>query len=377
MSMPMPQLYQLPHRDPCRADCRYGVIVIPGLDYTKSPPSGGSLQGNDDNTFVSKCCKDFELLGVQVPIVSAYETVESRVHQGVFKTERTIIASQERATVKSKHEIVIPINKAHDGICYVQIRGPLYKAIENALQRSLEDAPGLIYKKFHTSTRDGGDWGTIQIITTDNERIQAVLIPTLKSLDTSAESSRGATFGSSVHPSQRVDQTITNFDDILDLIDKNLLPEHRRNVNFGEGSLRSFALCGMDGIGKTQIAVEYAYSRRPQFDAIFFVTVDGKAVLSEDLARIDQQLGLEDEREANNLTVSIEIVKGWLLNPVRSYDAPPSAANEVFWLLIFDNVNDLDVLEEFWPTTGSGAVLITSRDSLAKNQIHTANNGVN
>lgn len=133
----------------------------------------------------------------------------------------------------------------------------------------------------------------------------------------------------------------------------------------------------MDGIGKTQIAVEYAYSRRPQFDAIFFVTVDGKAVLSEDLARIDQQLGLEDEREANNLTVSIEIVKGWLLNPVRSYDAPPSAANEVFWLLIFDNVNDLDVLEEFWPTTGSGAVLITSRDSLAKNQIHTANNGVN
>ncbi|KAI0120070.1 P-loop containing nucleoside triphosphate hydrolase protein [Nemania sp. FL0031] len=224
----------------------------------------------------------------------------------------------------------------------------------------------------------------------------------MNSLDISTKSSRGATFGSSVPPSQRVDQVITNFDvvkrdprlpcismkthkrrddffgrqDILDLIDKNLLPENRRNVNFGEDSLRSFALCGMGGIGKTQIAVEYAYSRRPEFDAIFFITADGKAVLSEEFAQIAQQLGLEDESEANDLTVSMEIVKGWLSNPVRSYDAPPSATNEVSWLLIFDNVDNMDVLAEFWPTTGLGAVLITSRDSLAKNQIYTANNGI-
>ncbi|KAJ8125977.1 hypothetical protein O1611_g7661 [Lasiodiplodia mahajangana] len=224
----------------------------------------------------------------------------------------------------------------------------------------------------------------------------------MNSLDKSTKSSQGATFDSSIPPPQQVDQVITNFDavkrnprlpcmsmkthkrrdgffgrqDILDLIDNNLLPRNKRDVNFGEGSLRSFALCGMGGMGKTQIAVEYAYSRRPQFDAIFFITADGKAVLSEEFAQIARQLGLEDESEANDLTVSMEIVKGWLSNPVRSYDTPPSATNEVSWLLIFDNVDDLDVLAEFWPTTGSGAVLITSRDSLAKNHIYTANSGI-
>lgn len=215
-------------------------------------------------------------------------------------------------------------------------------------------------------------------------------------------SSQDATLGSSVNRSQPTDQAITNFDvvkknphlpcfsmkvhkrrsdffgrtDILELIDENLLPDNRRNVSFGEGSLRSYALCGMGGIGKTQIAVEYAYSRKSKYDAIFFITADGKTVLAEEFARIAVQLGLEDQSEANDLTVSCEIVKGWLSNPVRSYQAPQSPANEVSWLLIFDNVDDLEVLEEFWPTTGSGAVLLTSRDSLAKNQIYTANNGI-
>ena len=42
----------------------------------------------------------------------------------------------------------------------------------------------------------------------------------------------------------------------------------------------------------------------------------------------------------------------------------------------FDNVDNSDVLEDFWPMTGHGAVLTTSRNSLAKNQIYTANHGI-
>ncbi len=215
-------------------------------------------------------------------------------------------------------------------------------------------------------------------------------------------SSRDATLGSSVNRTQIIEQAITNFDvvkrnpclpcvsmkvhkrqndffgrkDVLDLIDQNLLPENRSNVVSDESSLRSYALCGMGGIGKTQIAVEYAYSRISKFDAIFFITADTKTILAEEFVRIAVQLGLEDHSEANDIAVSCEIVKGWLSNPVKSYDAPPSAANEASWLLIFDNVDDLNVLEEFWPTTGLGAVLITSRDSLAKNQIYTVSNGI-
>lgn len=242
---------------------------------------------------------------------------------------------------------------------------------------------------------------TAQSHTTENERTQAALIPGVTSLGLSTMSSKHATLGSSLNPTQG-DHAVTNFDvakknprlpcfsmkahkrqpgffgrqDTLDLIDAHLLPRNMRNVTFAEASLRSYALCGMGGIGKTQIAVEYAYSRRSKFDAIFFLTADGKTVLAEEFARIAVQLGLEAQTEAKDLTVSCEIVKGWLSNPVRSYDHPQTEDDEASWLLIFDNVDDLDVLEEYWPTTGSGAVLITSRDSLAKNQIYTANNGI-
>lgn len=39
---------------------------------------------------------------------------------------------------------------------------------------------------------------------------------------------------------------------------------------------------------------------------------------------------------------------------------------EATWLLIFDNVDNLDVLEPYWPIFGSGSILLTSRDPEAR-----------
>ena len=52
--------------------------------------------------------------------------------------------------MKLEHEIMVATDKSHDDICNVQVGGSLYKAIDYALQRSLEYAPGLIFKKFHS-----------------------------------------------------------------------------------------------------------------------------------------------------------------------------------------------------------------------------------
>lgn len=164
--------------------------------------------------------------------------------------------------------------------------------------------------------------------------------------------------------------------DILDMIDDHLLPENRMSKSLCQTSVRSYALCGMGGVGKTQIAVEYAYTRQSRYDAVFFVTADSKKKLSEEFAEIAVALGLQDQSEAKDLTVSCEIVKGWLSNPVISYNNPPSAGNKASWLLILDNADDIDVLEDFWPTTGTGSVLITSRDSSAKDQVYTAKHGI-
>lgn len=46
-----------------------------------------------DNAFVARCCQDFEVLEIQVPIISAYEMIPSRVYQGVCKSGHRVVVS--------------------------------------------------------------------------------------------------------------------------------------------------------------------------------------------------------------------------------------------------------------------------------------------
>lgn len=76
---------------------------------------------------------------------------------------------------------------------------------------------------------------------------------------------------------------------------------------------------------------------------------------------------------AQDLAASRDVVNGWLSQPLRKSNVPDTPENEVPWLIIFDNVDNLDVLSDFWPKTGRGSVLVTSRDPVAKYNIFTAN----
>jgi hypothetical protein len=141
-----------------------------------------------------------------------------------------------------------------------------------------------------------------------------------------------------------------------------------------------FALCGPGGIGKTQIATEFAYTSKDSFDAIFWVQADEYSKLSQGYTNIAIKLGLvlEDSVDARDPVVVQDLVKGWLVNPVKTYkqQEDQSTADESVlakWLLVFDNVDDPDILDDFWPLdyTGTGAVLITSRDPLAKRYVYS------
>ena len=162
--------------------------------------------------------------------------------------------------------------------------------------------------------------------------------------------------------------------DILKQIDDVLLsPE--------VGQLRSFAICGMGGIDKTELAIEYAHSRRNRFDAIFWLSGENSEVLASHFSNLAVELGLEDVNEQpkwpkdETQACSREIVMNWLAQPLKNQDldtkTTEKAHNLANWLIIFDNVENVDVLYDHWPEFGQGSVLITSRDTTVPNTIRS------
>ena len=159
-------------------------------------------------------------------------------------------------------------------------------------------------------------------------------------------------------------------EDILEQLAAELLPS--RNIVTASGTgLRQFALCGFGGIGKTEIAREFSRRHKASFDAVFWVVADEIAKLDHQYQQISLALGLEDSSERKSQVVSREIVKGWLSNPRKylsgsdEFVQPGQARSEATWLLMFDNADDPMILADYCPQ-GSGSILVTSRDPLAK-----------
>lgn len=160
---------------------------------------------------------------------------------------------------------------------------------------------------------------------------------------------------------------------VLEVLEEALLPSLPGSsmVDQKNRSLRTFALCGPGGMGKSQTATEFALKHLQRYDAVFWVTADETSKLLEEFSQIAVKIGLVDtgSKDAEDQIVSRDLVKGWLANPIKHLEARESEAT---WLIIFDNVNDPDILNDFWPVDGTGSILVTSRNPLAKTNVYYA-----
>ena len=127
-----------------------------------------------------------------------------------------------------------------------------------------------------------------------------------------------------------------------------LLAELGTRLANGDGAgPRTVALCGMGGMGKTSVAVEYAYRHLAEVAAAWQFPAEDLGVLAAEFGELSAQLGAADEADA--------------LNPVASVHAV-LARFPSEWLLIFDNATDMDSVAAFLPPAGPGRVLITSQN---------------
>ncbi|KAL8708966.1 MAG: hypothetical protein Q9225_007520 [Loekoesia sp. 1 TL-2023] len=143
--------------------------------------------------------------------------------------------------------------------------------------------------------------------------------------------------------------------------------------------VKTFAICGPGGMGKTQIATEFVYRHRDRFDGIFWIYADTTGKIAESFTQIALKLGLvpADSVDSRDPVVTRDLVKGWLANPMRTADpADEGVADQASWLIVFDNADNPEQLEDFWPLDGPGCALFTSRDPLARHANYLALKGI-
>jgi hypothetical protein len=112
------------------------------------------------------------------------------------------------------------------------------------------------------------------------------------------------------------------------------------------------SLFGMGGVGKTQLANEYAYGQAGDYDAVWWLRAEEPVLLADQFVQLGRALGVEIEAGADP-----EQVRAVVHAVLRDVPA---------WLLVFDNADDVAGIADWLPAVPLGVgrrghVLVTTR----------------
>ncbi|CAG9981562.1 unnamed protein product [Clonostachys byssicola] len=112
--------------------------------------------------------------------------------------------------------------------------------------------------------------------------------------------------------------------------------------------LRAIRVHGLGGVGKTQLALHYANTSRDMYEIIAWISGETDIRILQGFASLASSLGLVEDSDEDNHR-SLQTVLKWL----NKTDSP--------FLLIFDNLEKSEFLNQVWPTSDKGSILITTR----------------
>jgi NB-ARC domain len=144
------------------------------------------------------------------------------------------------------------------------------------------------------------------------------------------------------------------------------LNEMKNNLLPGDSEQKIQILFGSGGIGKTQLAIQFAKRYRLAYSAIFWLNASNKEALQRDLISMASRVLEPDANVAREMSGAreeaeqIDQVRQWL-----------SKTGNGRWLLIFDGYDhpqfsgerDANAYEarHFFPYTAQGSIVITTR----------------
>ncbi|MET9366288.1 FxSxx-COOH system tetratricopeptide repeat protein [Streptomyces griseoflavus] len=112
------------------------------------------------------------------------------------------------------------------------------------------------------------------------------------------------------------------------------------------------ALHGLGGVGKSQLALEYVYTHQHEYNVICWIAAERESLVLAGLASLATRLGVAQTGQEGTANTAVAKV----LEALRSGEPHDN------WLLVFDNAEDIAMVRRYFPTSGPGKVIVTSRN---------------